>query len=424
MAASTLTAVEYQVLPVGAEGGALSSADAERLAVLAEERPGFCVLGHRSVRLAQFVGLVNLGEGRVLEVLPKIGETADPARARGTLLRLLRLAFDLPVFSDGSVEHGLQQQRDLLDVFVLAYLRSLSSLVRAGLVRRYRAEEDDLGVVRGRLVLHRQVGVHAMRIDRIACRFDDLTTDNAWNQVLKAALMAVRPWAHGLESGRLWLEMASALDEVSLRRDGLALGATLLADRQVNHYTSALRWATWILRLLSPDVRAGSSQAPELLFDMNKLFEAAVTTKLQRRASTVGLQLLAQHSGRYLAHLEGDCSKRFFRLRPDLVLLAGQTLLAVADTKWSRLEMDRQGRLVPGDSHAYQLHAYVAAYPCEEAVLIYPWHGGLGGAHPTSYRLPDAGPRKPVLHVICVDVEDDDLPIRLMAGGTSFFRLG
>lgn len=422
MAARTLTAVEYQVLPVGLGGGALSSAEAERLAVLAEQRPGFCVLGHRSVRLAQFVGLVNLGHGRMLEVLPKVGENADAARARGTLLRLLRLAFDLPLFSDGSADHGLQQQ-GLLDVFVLAYLRSLLLLVRAGLVRRYRTEEDDLGVVRGRLFLQRQLGVHAMRIDRIACRFDELTIDNPWNQVLKAALMAVRPWARGLESGRLWLEMAAGLDEVSLRRDALVLSATLLADRQVSHYTSALRWAAWILRLLSPDVRAGSSHAPELLFDMNKLFEAAVTTKLQRRASSLGLQMHAQHSGRYLAHLAEDDSRRFFRLRPDLVLFDGQTLLAVADTKWSRLEMDRQGRLVPGDSHAYQLNAYVSAYPCEEAVLVYPWHGGLSGAHPTSYRLPDAGGRKPVLHVICVDVEEDDLPVRLMAGGTSFYRL-
>src|SRR5690606_20170753 len=144
MAARTLTAVEYQVLPIGTGSGALSSTEAERLAALAEQRPGFCMLGHRSVRLAQFVGLVNLGGGRMLEVLPKVGENADPARARGTLLRLLRLAFDLPVFSYGNAEHGLQQQRELLDVFVLAYLQSLLLLVRAGLVRRYRTEEDDL----------------------------------------------------------------------------------------------------------------------------------------------------------------------------------------------------------------------------------------------------------------------------------------
>jgi len=421
--ARTLTSIEHQVLPVGSGSNALLPAEAERLAVLARHRPGFCALGHRSVRLAQFVGLVNLGGGRMLEVLPKVGERADAARARGTLLRLLRWAYDLPVFSEGGVGHGLRQ-RELLDVFVLAYLRALLPLVRAGLARRYRTEEDDLGVMRGRLLLRRQVAAHAMRIDRIACRFDELTPDNAWNQVLKAALLAVKPWARGLASARLWLEMAAAFDDVSPCRDGLALHATLTPDRQVGHYAAALRWAGWILRLLSPDVRAGSGTAPELLFDMNKLFEAAVATRLRKRASALGLQLHVQRSDRHLAHLEGDRGKQFFRLRPDLVLCAGDAVLAVADTKWSRLEMDRVGRLVPGDSHAYQLNAYAAAYPCEEAVLIYPWHDGLGGAHPTSFRLPGAGARKPVLHVVCVDVEDEALPLRAAAAGTSFARLG
>src|SRR5690606_17598940 len=145
-----------------------------------------------------------------------------------------------------------------------------------------------------------------MRIDRIACRFDDPDIDNSWNQVLKAALVATRPWTRGLESGRLWLEMAAAFDEVSLRGDGLALHRSLLADRQVSHYSPALRWAGWILQLLSPDIRSGSSSAPELLFDMNRVFESAVATRLRRRANLLGLQLHSQHSGRHLAYDTAD----------------------------------------------------------------------------------------------------------------------
>lgn len=422
MARRTLSAIEHQTLAVGMGEAGLSVQEAERLVVLASQRPGFCVRGHRSVRLAQFVGLVNLGGGRMLEVLPKVGENADTARARGTLLRLLRWAHDLPIFAHGDVEHGLRQ-RDLLDVFVLAYLRALVALVRAGMVRRYRSEEDDLGVVRGRLLLQRQIATHAMRIDRVACRFDDLTVDNPWNQVLKAALIAVGPWAKGLATKRLWLEMTAAFDEVSPCPNALALHASLVVDRQVNHYTAALRWAGWILRLLSPDLRVGTNNAPELLFDMNKLFELAVAAVWRRRASKAGLQLNAQHTGRHLAHLEGDSSRQFFRLRPDLVLSEGASVLAVADTKWSRLAIDKAGRLIPSDGHAYQLNAYAGAYPCEEAVLVYPWHDGLGGAHPTRYRLPESGARNPVLHVVCVNVEDEGLPLWPVAEGAHFGRL-
>lgn len=418
----TLTAVEHQVLPVGTGDAALSPADAERLVSMARQRPGFCTPGHRSIRLSQFVGLVSLCDGRVLEILPKVGEQVEPTRARGTLLRLLRWAYDLPSFAGGGVDHGLQQ-RTLLDVFVLAYLRTLVPLVRAGLVRRYRSVEDDLGVVRGRLLLQRQVATHAMRIDRIACRFDDLDIDNTWNQVLKAALVATRPWTHGLESGRLWLEMAAAFDEVRLRGDGLALHRNLRVDRQVSHYAPALQWAGWILQLLSPDVRSGSSSAPELLFDMNRVFELAVATRLRRRSNAMGLHLHSQHSGRHLAHDAADPNRRFFGLRPDLVLSHGETVLAVADTKWSRLGKDRRGYLVPTDAHAYQLNAYAAAYPCDEAVLIYPWNEELVGARASSYSLPPAGNRRPVLHVVCADVEDEALPLYLVGGTATFARL-
>lgn len=415
----TLTALEHEMLPVGSGESALSAVEAERLASMAQQRPGFCTLGHRSVRLSQFVGLVSLGSGRFLEVLPKVGEHVDPALARGTLLRLLRWAYDLPIFAGGSVGHGLQQ-RELLDVFVLAYLQALARLVRVGLVRRYGTNEEDLRVIRGRLLLQRQATTHAMRVDRIACRFDELTADNPWNQVLKAALIAARPWARGVESGRLWLEMAAAFDEVPSRRDGLSLHGRLTKDRQVDHYAPALRWAGWILRLLSPDIRQGTNSAPELLFDMNRLFEAAVATRLRQRAGSKGLQLHSQHTGRHLADLMGDPDRKFFRLRPDLVLNAGTEVLAVADTKWSRVDIDRRGRLAPPDAHAYQLNAYAAVYPCNEAVLIYPWHTGLADARETAYQLPAAEGRRLVLRVICADVAAEGLPLHFVADGSSF----
>ena len=181
-----LTAYEHQTIAVRADDPlALSPFEAQRLAVLGQQRPGFCTLGHRSVRLAQYAGLVNL-DGRILEILPKVGDN-DPAEAcRGTFLRLLRRAMDLPLSVQGAVGQDLRRQ-SLLDVFIAAYLQELFALVRHGLLRRYRTDEEDLGVIRGRLMISRQASVHAMRIDRLACRFDDLTIDNPWNQVLNAA---------------------------------------------------------------------------------------------------------------------------------------------------------------------------------------------------------------------------------------------
>lgn len=411
MNASVVTTFEHGTLRVGDPTDAsLTSAEADRLFAISASKPGFCAPGHRSVRFAQHAGLLNMG-GRVLEVLPKAGEHADAARSRGTFLRLLHLADGLPPFAQGGVGHSLQRQT-LLGVFISAFVDALMQLVRAGLLRRYRSDVDDLRVLRGRLLITRQAARHGMRPDVLACRYDELTIDNPWNQVLRAALHLSRPWLDDIANQRRWLELGAAFDEVTLRRDAVDVLQSLVPDRQVKHYATAMRWAALILKLLSPSVRAGNSDAPELLFDMNRLFEAAVARQLTQECASRGRKVCAQDTGLHLAHLDGAAEVPIFRLRPDLVVRDGAQLLAVADTKWTRIQVDGRGRLIPDESHVYQMNAYASVYPCGDFYLVYPWHEGLAGASNTSFVMRGSRDSQTRLHVVCVDVGEDGLPPR------------
>lgn len=410
MLASVLTTFEHESLRVGdATAGGVTSVEAARLLQLATARPGFCTPGHQSVRLAQYAGLVNMG-GRVLEVLPKVGEADSRTESRGTFLRMLQLAQDIPVFSREGVDHGLQQ-RSLLSVFVAAYLSALSQLVRAGLLRRYRPEVDDLRVIRGRLLVTRQASVHGMRPDVLACGYDDLTIDNPWNQVLRAALHLARPWVSGISDNTRWLEMAASFAEVTPRRDALELTASLVPDRQVQRYSSAIRWASLILRLLSPSLRAGRVDAPELLFDMNRLFETSVATVLKRECRAIGLRVSTQENDLHLADTTTKLQAPVFRLRPDLVIRDEARIVAVADTKWTRISPTANGLLIPDEAHVYQMNAYASAYPCKDFYLVYPWHEGLAGARSSSFVLRGSGAVQRTLHVLCLDVGNEGFPV-------------
>src|SRR3546814_11969049 len=86
----------------------------------------------------------------MLEVLPKVGDDAGPAGSRGTFLRMLRLASDVPLFSRGNASHDVHRQA-LLGVFVSAFMDELVHLVRGGLSPRSQSRAGDLRVVRGRL---------------------------------------------------------------------------------------------------------------------------------------------------------------------------------------------------------------------------------------------------------------------------------
>lgn len=412
-----LTVLEHEAVPVAATPGPrrLSDQEAEEAARIGLQRPGFCQRGYRSLRFSQYGGVVNLA-GRALEVLPKVEQrTASASQCRGTFLRLLALAGDLPLTALDELGQATREA-SLLDVFIAAFFDELGLLLRGGLLRRYREESDDLPLLRGRLLIARQLRRHALRHDRLACRYDELSADNDWNRVLKAGLAAVRPWLVSPRLRRRWSELWPAFDEVADLPDAAAVFARLSPDRQVARYAAAVRWARWIVASCSPALRAGAAVAPGLLFDANQLFERAVAGHLRTRCAQhrPPLELMRQDRGTFLAHIAtAPRAYPAVPVRPDLLLREGGVLRLVADTKWKCAEPGRGGHVEPAVQDVHQLLAYAAAYRCSDVALIYPWHAGLGSAHETVLELPSPQGTPVRLHVVVVDVGAPGLPLRL-----------
>lgn len=424
MAANYLTAIEHESIPITElpTPTSLTLVEAERLALIGRQRPGFCVLGVREVKLAQYCGIVSLG-ARVLEILPKTQQGDTPQTCRGVLLRLLKAAGRFPQFQHlpAGQEH---RSLPLLEVFIHAYFDAVTVLSRGGLLKQYCELDEDLNVVRGRIALDRQLVANANRPDRIACAFDELTIDHGWHRTLKRAIRITRPWIHSIGLNRRWIELMALFDEVDDTRLAAAETDRLVFDRKAERYRTAIEWARWIIALLAPSLRAGENAAPSLLFDMNRLFESSIAAVLRRRAAHTGLTIDVQETSRKFATVHGGGkSGQIFTLRPDLILRDGDRLLAIGDTKWKLIPTDDAGRLRPGNDDLLQMHAYAAAYRCGDLVLIYPWTHELGTSVDTHVELPGAHGQVPRVHVVCVDVHADRLPAIRGAGSNVFGHL-
>lgn len=411
-----LTVLEHETVPVAATAGPgrLSEQEAEEAARIALRRPGFCQRGYRSLRFSQYGGVVNLA-GRALEILPKVEKQTQPAaHCRGAFLRLLALAGDLPLSALQALGQATREA-SLLEVFIAAFFDELGLLLRGGLLRRYREESDELPLLRGRLLIADQLRCHALRHDRLACRYDELSADNDWNRVLKTGLGAVRPWLNSPRLRRRWSELWPAFDDV--REPAAAdVFARLSPDRQVVRYAAAVRWARWIVASCSPALRAGTAMAPGLLFDANQLFERAVAGHLRTRCARhpARLELLCQDSGTFLARIAAASRAHpAVPVRPDLLLRENGMLRLIADTKWKCIEPGRNGHVEPSVQDVHQLLAYAAAYRCGDVALIYPWHAGLRVARETVLELPSTRGAAVRLHVVVVDVGAAELPLRL-----------
>lgn len=408
-----VTALEHEALPVGQgpRERSLSYEEAERLLAVGELRRGFCQRGYRSVKLSQYTGVVSLG-GRVLEILPKVDDRMPAEQCRGVLLRLLRHSGVLPPSSHPPAGQHLASA-PLLEVFIAAFLEAVTQIVRGGLLHQYREVEEDLRVVRGRIVTARQLGAHSNRPDRIACRFDDLTPDNRWNRLVKLGLDLVRPWIGGAELYSRWTELWAVFDEVDRSRADPRSLDRMVFDRHALRYRPAIEWVRWIVRLLSPSLRAGEAEAPALLFDTNVLFQSAVTAVL-RRGAGVGIEVGPGDGERSLARIAGPDGRKAYALKPDLVVRRAGRVTAIGDTKWKRLRAgSRGGYLFPREEDLYQMQAYAAAYECRDLALIYPWHRGLESSRETCFEIPGPGGERASLRVMCVDVRSDSFtPVR------------
>jgi 5-methylcytosine-specific restriction enzyme subunit McrC len=412
-----LTAFEHQPIPISADGDAtsLSEAEAERLLWVSDNLRGFCSRGYQSVKLSEHCGLLNLG-GRTLEILPKVGERADASAGRGVLLRLLRHASELPLHRQSAAGQGVRPA-PLLEVFISAFFDEVLILLKGGLLRRYVEQEDDILAVRGGIRLQRQFTTLANRTDLVACRFDELTSDNRWNRLLKTGLQTVRPWIQNLSLQRTWFELSAAFEEVSPISQPRALLEGLRYDRQAARYRPAILWVERILNLLSPDFRAGEKAAPGLLFNMNLLFERTVEQRMARWAEARGWTLESQDDSRFFTRITATIPRFAYRVRPDLVLRSGGRVIAVADTKWKRPELSAAGFVLPAQPDLYQLHAYASVFGCIELALIYPWDDHLTEARETVFHLPATGGAVPHLTVFAVDLGEESLPLRFTSLG-------
>ena len=395
----TVSVLEHEVIPVlesNAEQRAaansqawLSALQAKALLQLNDQRPGFCQWVAGGIKLAQHCGLVLL-PGCIVEVLPKVGFAEarshnqlkdEQNHARDALLTMLQSARQLAISKVGRVPQDAVHA-PLLDLFIEAFLHCALKQAKRGLLGRYRADTDDLPVIKGSFLAHTHIRRNLARPHLLHCQYDEFTPDNAYNRAVRATLEVCRPWIGKASTERLWFETQARFASVSSVRMLAADVAQLPRNRTTRRYEELLVWCEWLLGMVSPALRAGAAQAPGLLFDMNQLFEAHVTRREQLAAGNQRI-VCTQGPQEYLAK---RVAENVFLLKPDITVWHigtdgnASTIDRVVDAKWKRLDLEKTDFGIAG-ADIYQLLAYALRYDCTTLELAYPLPYGMAANH-------------------------------------------
>ncbi len=317
-----------------------------------------------------------------LEILPKIDRDASESdeTIRARLVSMLDVALGLKL-GDGQALAMARQKETLLDILIRLFADRLLAEARRGLPRAYMAQEEDLAALRGRLDVIRQFTHHAVRPDRLACRFDSLMPDTPLLRIMKACVLMLRRHARAIETQRRLDELRFLLAEVSDVPVSALPWTQVSIDRTNRRWEALYGLAKLFLKRewqrTNHDAKAG--QGITLLFAMNDLFEAYIAALARRALRHSDLTVHSQGGLRYCLMEEGEGGSKRFQTTPDILIKRQGETVMVIDTKWKLIGRNPEDKK-RGVSQAdvYQMMAYARLYRCQEVMLLYPHHAGLG----------------------------------------------
>ena len=315
-------------------------------------RPSWNAPGNYDLTPGSHVGLVSISDLSIV-IRPKV-----PVER---VLFLMSFALDPVRWQANASDYA--DATDLTEGMAAIYGHTLRRALRRGLVHGYRAQDDALMTVRGRIRFEEQLRARFGAPMPIEVTFDDFTADTDLNRLLLAAHQVLRglPLRSAALRATLAACTAAFADTVTARRYHPSSLPTLTWNRLNQHFRPAAELATAILRSASLELDHGETRGTALTVDMNVVFETFLRTALRQALHLAP----SAWPDRAPSGLALDRASRI-RLEPDLTWWNAGHCRFVGDAKYKRIN-------AAGVKHAdlYQLLAYTTALGVESGMLVY-----------------------------------------------------
>lgn len=322
------------------------------------------------LRAENYVGVVTTRLGTVIEILPKIelGDTQIPShkQTREAFLGMLRTyggltnAKVLPPSVIRTLRHF-----PVLEIFIRLFLVNLNLLVRGGLGRQYRAVQENLPFLRGRIVFQDHLRENLVDRSRFYVEHDELNPNRPANRLIRATLDRLKPIVRNERNRQLLADLAPAFSMIPTSQDPLTDWRIHSIDRYMQHYKQVMQWVELFLFNRGPATYSGRHINQSLLFPMEQVFEHFVTYCFRR------------HQKKFKVSAQGPV-KHFMvhgqNMKPDISLCTSSGKVRfILDAKWKHIGGNGKGPIhnVSSDD-LYQLYAYGKRYKCQTVALVYP----------------------------------------------------
>ena len=303
-----------------------------------------------NVSIKQVAGQVSF-EGATFSIAPKL-----PVRS---VIWMVQQAY-VPLKWKG--ENTPLNQESLVCAMAQMYRCMVEDVLTGGLLQGYVSVQERSPVLRGRLLLNKQLNHHFGELYPFETSYQKFGVNIPVNQVLLAAAVHLM---HLLEQDGRFSDEVLAYRRFIQRFEGVQplvpgqVVPEVVFNRLNQHYEQVFGWAVLVLQQVGFSATTGLNQGSGFVVDMASIFEAMVGNVLVSHYPVGTVQL--QRSERFAWVQGSDVGSKLSRL--DVVRLSGGRVCEVLDTKYRRGDVE-MGEL-------YQLSAYGELFGLDEVLLVY-----------------------------------------------------
>lgn len=310
---------------------------------------------HKGVLFNSYVGVIQIG-GLTIEILPKADKSDNPDKAtwQNVLLNMLKVCKHIQV--DNVSETNLNKKyNSILEVYFEMYLNEIESLVKKGLIKKYRRVQSNQNALKGKLVFSQNIQKNVVHKERFYCEHQVYDKDHLIHQILLRGLLVLKDLLNNHLRDKLNRLLFEFQDYLQLNINKSHFDK-LITDRKTTPYLKAIDIAKMLILNYSPNLNSGNDNMLTLLFDMNKLWEEYIYRILQKHKPE-GYKVSFQNSDKFWEHKT---------IRPDIVITS-KTETFIIDTKWKIVEANK-----PSDDDLKQMFTYNLHWEAEKSMLLYP----------------------------------------------------
>lgn len=315
-----------------------------------------------------YVGVIALNDGSVIEILPKICGEDDTEKVKKLLVKMLRCLKNSP-FKSMQTTNVSVDKLPLFEIFIRMFINEAFTIVKKGLKSGYETIEDNIYVCKGKIDFTKQIKRNFVHKEHFYVQYDEFNCNKPENKLIKSTLLYLIRHTTSSKNKSDLKTLLNSFEMVDFSSDFDSDFKKYINDRNSKYYELILMWCKVFLKWESFTSFSGSQVAYALLFPMEFIFESYVANKLRNHLNSNEYIISAQHSAKYL--FDTPCK---FSLRPDIVITRkSDGLVFIMDTKWKLLNNNLSSNYGISQSDMYQMYAYQKKYDnAKNVTLLYP----------------------------------------------------